>query len=136
MASLRAHHCLDPESLAFAGSGITVYSRSGDTGNGQYGKQLDCREPGRHAGDCLADLAFHNGSPEQECHDESQAQDLDLPGCCGTCRLHLDYEICGVAFCTLTMILHFYIELKNSTPLVWRRLLVPSTFSFYQLHLA
>jgi hypothetical protein len=34
------------------------------------------------------------------------------------------------------MILHFYIELKNSTPLVWRRLLIPSTSSFYQLHLA
>lgn len=34
------------------------------------------------------------------------------------------------------MIYHFYIELQESDPLVWRRIVVPADFTFYQLHKA
>ena len=34
------------------------------------------------------------------------------------------------------MIFHFYIELEESVPLVWRRILVPASYSLYQLHMA
>ena len=34
------------------------------------------------------------------------------------------------------MICQFYIELKESKPLVWRRITVPADYSFYQLHMA
>lgn len=34
------------------------------------------------------------------------------------------------------MICHFYIELGESNPLVWRRIVVPVNYTLYQLHLA
>lgn len=34
------------------------------------------------------------------------------------------------------MIYHFYIELEDSKPLVWRRIIVPSNYSFYKFHMA
>jgi hypothetical protein len=34
------------------------------------------------------------------------------------------------------MLYQFYIELKDSDPLVWRRIVVPADFTFYQLHVA
>jgi hypothetical protein len=34
------------------------------------------------------------------------------------------------------MIYHFYIELQESDPLVWRRIIVPADLTFYQLHKA
>ncbi len=34
------------------------------------------------------------------------------------------------------MIYQFYIELQESDPLVWRRIVVPAGYSFYQLHKA
>ncbi|MEP7376034.1 MAG: plasmid pRiA4b ORF-3 family protein [Chitinophagaceae bacterium] len=34
------------------------------------------------------------------------------------------------------MIYHFYIELQETEPLVWRRVAVPRDYTFYQLHLA
>jgi hypothetical protein len=34
------------------------------------------------------------------------------------------------------MIYQFYIELRESDPLVWRRIVVPADYSFYQLHKA
>lgn len=34
------------------------------------------------------------------------------------------------------MIYHFYIELEESNPLVWRRIVVPANYNVYQLHMA
>src|SRR5688500_13855799 len=34
------------------------------------------------------------------------------------------------------MIYQFYIELEESNPLVWRRIVVPASYTFYQLHKA
>ncbi len=34
------------------------------------------------------------------------------------------------------MIYQFYIELKDSKPLVWRRIVVPANYNLYQLHMA
>src|ERR1700694_2215650 len=34
------------------------------------------------------------------------------------------------------MICHFYIELEESSPLVWRRIVVPANYNLYQLHMA
>src|SRR5688572_21683756 len=34
------------------------------------------------------------------------------------------------------MINQFYIELQESKPLVWRRIIVPADYTFYQLHMA
>ena len=34
------------------------------------------------------------------------------------------------------MIYHFYIELEESSPLVWRKIVVPANYSLYQLHVA
>ena len=34
------------------------------------------------------------------------------------------------------MALQFHISIKNTKPLIWRRLIVPAGFNFYQLHLA
>src|SRR5882724_1679106 len=34
------------------------------------------------------------------------------------------------------MIYHFYIELEESNPLVWRRIVVPERYTLYQLHMA
>src|SRR6266542_1584445 len=34
------------------------------------------------------------------------------------------------------MIYQFYVELQESKPLVWRRIIVPDDHSFYQLHMA
>jgi hypothetical protein len=34
------------------------------------------------------------------------------------------------------MIYQFYIELQESDPLVWRRIVVPADYTFYQLHKA
>ena len=33
------------------------------------------------------------------------------------------------------MIFHFYIEIEESSPLVWRRIVVPAKYSLYQLHM-
>lgn len=34
------------------------------------------------------------------------------------------------------MSLQFYIELQNSEPLIWRRIVLPLNYSFYKLHMA
>ena len=34
------------------------------------------------------------------------------------------------------MIYHFYVELEDSSPLVWRRIVVPANYNLYQLHMA
>ncbi|WP_431213847.1 plasmid pRiA4b ORF-3 family protein [Puia sp. P3] len=34
------------------------------------------------------------------------------------------------------MISHFYIELEDSSPLVWRRIVVPAEYTLYKLHMA
>jgi len=34
------------------------------------------------------------------------------------------------------MICHFYIELEESSPLVWRRIVVPANYNLYQFHMA
>jgi len=34
------------------------------------------------------------------------------------------------------MIYQFYIELLESDPLVWRRIVIPADYTFYQLHKA
>jgi hypothetical protein len=34
------------------------------------------------------------------------------------------------------MISHFYIELEESNPLVWRRIVVPADYTLYKLHMA
>jgi Plasmid pRiA4b ORF-3-like protein len=34
------------------------------------------------------------------------------------------------------MIYHYYIELEESSPLVWRRIVVPANYNLYQLHMA
>ena len=34
------------------------------------------------------------------------------------------------------MICQFYIELLESDPLVWRKIIVPADYTFYQLHKA
>lgn len=34
------------------------------------------------------------------------------------------------------MICHFYIELEEISPLVWRRIVVPANYNLYQLHMA
>jgi hypothetical protein len=36
----------------------------------------------------------------------------------------------------MTMTYHFYIELEESSPLVWRRIVVPGNYNLYQLHMA
>lgn len=34
------------------------------------------------------------------------------------------------------MISHFYIELEESDPLVWRRIVVPAEYTLYKFHMA
>jgi hypothetical protein len=36
----------------------------------------------------------------------------------------------------ISMICHFYIELSESSPLVWRRIVIPAEHNLYQLHMA